>query len=219
MKILVLSDIHGAVEKIPIIVRSQQNIDLVLIVGDLTQSGGYNEARAVVAPFIDRGFSLFAVPGNMDREGVLDYLNERNVSIHGSGRIFNGIGFFGVGGSNLTPFHTPFELNDAELTACLDAGFNTVADCTYTVLVSHAPPFDTKLDRTYHGVHCGSKVVKEYIKMKALTLCVCGHIHESYHQDMIENTVCVNVGAVRDNNYCIIELTQGAVKLYRRKVA
>jgi Icc-related predicted phosphoesterase len=219
MRILVISDIHGAVEKIPKILKVQLDVDLVLIVGDLTQQGGKIQAREVVAPIMDEGFPLLAVPGNMDTEGVLDYLEECNVSIHGRGRIVNGIGFFGVGGSNHTPFHTPFELSDTELSDCLDAGFKTVSDCEYTVLVSHAPPYGTQLDKSYGGVHCGSKIVAEYIKMKTLTLCVCGHIHESRNQEMIGNTMCVNVGAVKENNYCIIELINSAVKIIRRKVA
>jgi len=219
MQILVLSDIHGAADKIPRILHNHKHLDLVLIVGDLTQRGGESQARAVIEPFIDGGHTLCAVPGNMDTKGVLEYLQGRDISIHGSGRIVNGIGFFGVGGSNLTPFHTPFELNDMEIAACLEAGFDSVAACTRIVLVSHAPPFGTKLDRTYSGVHCGSKIVREYIKMKALTLCVCGHIHESSNQDMIGNTVCVNVGAVKDNKYCLVEIEKDSVKIIRRELA
>jgi Icc-related predicted phosphoesterase len=219
MRILTISDIHSAVEKIPKILQTQPEADLVLIVGDITQRGGKTQARMVIEPLADHGLPLLAVPGNMDTESVLEYLQEQDISIHGRGRIVNGIGFFGVGGSNSTPFHSPFELSDEEITGCLEAGFKMIADCESAVLVSHVPPHGTRLDKNIIGIHCGSKIVKNYIKMKALTLCVCGHIHESYNQETIGSTLCVNVGAVKDNNYCIIEVKQGAVTIDRRKLS
>jgi Icc-related predicted phosphoesterase len=218
MKVLVLSDIHGAAAKVERILGGFPPQIPVIFAGDLTHLGGYEQVKRIVEPLLEKNITVFAVPGNMDREGVLDYLTEKKISIHGNGVVYRGIGFFGVGGSNPTPFHTPFELDDKELGGLLRQGYEAVAGCSTTVLVSHAPPYNTKLDKIAGGIHCGSQVVKEFIKMKALTLCLSGHIHESANRDMVGETVCVNVGAVKDNNFCLLELSPAGITISRRKV-
>jgi Icc-related predicted phosphoesterase len=48
------------------------------------------------------------------------------------------------------------------------------------ILVTHCPPFDTKLDITDSGVHAGSRAVKKIIDQKQPLLSLHGHIHESF---------------------------------------
>jgi Icc-related predicted phosphoesterase len=218
MKILVLSDIHGAAAGIPRVIAAVPNPDLVVIAGDLTQRGGYAEAQAVVEPLLRQNLSLLAVPGNMDKPPVLEYLIERNISIHGRGREIHGIGFFGVGGSNSTPFHTPFELDDDELTALLQQGLAAVTRCKTKILVSHSPPYKTQLDRTAFGIHAGSHIVREFIQQQAPALCISGHIHEAGGREMVGSTLCVNVGAFKDGHYCLIDVSPEHIQVTRRSL-
>ena len=218
MRLLVLSDIHGAAHKVQRIMDGRHTADLAIIAGDLTHLGGAKQAEEIIRPVIESGMRLLAVPGNMDTRGVLAYLQEKNVSIHGNGIIIAKVGFFGMGGSNYTPFHTPFELSDQEISELLNKGFKGVSGCKLSILISHVPPFHTLLDRTYAGLHCGSQVVKDFITAKAPALCISGHIHESMNQDLVGNTICVNVGAVKNNDYCLIELSQYKIDISRRKI-
>ncbi len=218
MKILVLSDIHGAVAGIPRVIAAVPHPDLVVVAGDLTQRGGYAEAKAVAEPLLRQNLPLLAVPGNMDRPPVLEYLTEQDISIHGRGREIGGIGFFGVGGSNATPFHTPFELNDREITELLQQGLAAVTHCETKVLVSHTPPYKTRLDRTAYGIHAGSDIVREFIQLQAPALCISGHVHEAIGREMVGPTLCVNVGAFRDGHYCLIDVSPEHILISRRNL-
>ena len=63
-----------------------------------------------------------------------------------------------------------------------------------TVLVTHAPPYGTKLDNV-HGGHSGNKSIRKFIEKCQPCLLFCGHIHEnSGKQDRIKKTVVVNPG-------------------------
>ena len=47
------------------------------------------------------------------------------------------------------------------------------------VLVCHAPPHGTELDRIRSGLHAGSKSVREFIEKQQPVYFFCGHIHEA----------------------------------------
>ena len=47
------------------------------------------------------------------------------------------------------------------------------------VLICHAPPLDTDLDRIKPGLHAGSRAVREFIEKHQPAHFFCGHIHEA----------------------------------------
>lgn len=63
------------------------------------------------------------------------------------------------------------------------------------VLVTHAPPYKTKLDKIGKE-YCGNKSITNFIKTsKNILLEICGHIHENAgKQDKINNTKIINPG-------------------------
>lgn len=69
-----------------------------------------------------------------------------------------------------------------------------------TIYVMHSPPFCTLLDKTYSGLHVGSKAIKEFIKKERPPLSLHGHIHEGPKtgswKDEIGGCVCVNPGSL-----------------------
>jgi hypothetical protein len=106
----------------------------------------------------------------------------------------------GVGGSSYTPFDTPFELAEEEIMDTLNRGWIDHGS-RWTVLVSHEPPRDTRVDRTFSGMHVGSPSVRRFVEEKKPSIVFCGHIHEARGKDKINDTIIVNPGAARHGNY------------------
>jgi Icc-related predicted phosphoesterase len=155
--------------------------------------------------------NVLALPGNLDEPDVGDYLVELGLSLHGTGRLLDAIGIFGVGGSNITPFNTPIEFGEEELAVLLNSGYDQVKQASNLVLVSHAPPFNTKTDLIGSGAHVGSTAVREFIEKIQPVLCITGHIHESRAEDTIGRTRILNPGMIKDGGWIEISIEQGDV--------
>jgi Icc-related predicted phosphoesterase len=64
-----------------------------------------------------------------------------------------------------------------------------------TVVVTHAPPANTKLDALENNMHVGNIDIRKEIERIQPILSISGHIHESEgKQDRIGKTLCVNPG-------------------------
>jgi Icc-related predicted phosphoesterase len=182
MRILFLTDLHGTTEYLALLVEREAGADLVLLGGDLTNFAGAARAREIVAP-LQRAFpAVAAVPGNVDQPGVLDWLEGEGLSLHGAGRDIGGLWISGCGGSNITPLHSPTELDEPTLAGLLEAGAPPAepkpAPAGPWILVSHVPPVDTRCDRMFTGRHVGSPVLRAFLERRGPALCLCGHIHE-----------------------------------------
>lgn len=68
------------------------------------------------------------------------------------------------------------------------------------LLISHAPPYGTALDRmdsrrsNMRSGSWGSIALRNFIGKKDLSLTACGHIHESAGAKVVDDTLCVNPG-------------------------
>ncbi len=218
MRFLVLADIHGHERFLRAVLKAEPEWDAAVIVGDLTQHGGPGDAASVTGIVTAAGRRVLAVPGNMDKPEVLGFFERAGVSLHGAGALVAGIGFFGVGASNPTPFGTPFEITEEEIGRLALHGFEAVRGAAVKVFVSHTPPHRTGLDRTGLGVHAGSTAVREFLKAHPVDLCLCGHIHEAAGEETVEGVRCCNPGAVKDGRYAILEITDGNIDIQRRKI-
>jgi uncharacterized protein len=208
VKLLCLSDIHGEAAGLEDLLPLAAECDAVVIAGDVTHLGGRAEAEAVLAPLLASGARLISVGGNMDRDGARAFLTEKGIDIHARGMVFDGVGFMGLGGGTPSPFHSPWELSAEEARRCLASGLASVADAPYKVLVSHAPPRHTALDRTFAGVHVGSDPVRELLLTGAVDLCICGHIHEARGEDTLGRTPCVNVGPYKNGHFACVTIEE-----------
>ncbi len=87
----------------------------VIVTGDMTLGGGIKQAARVLAPLADAP-QLYAQIGNMDREEVTAWLEEKGWNLHGRARrLFPDVMAVGVGCSPFTPFGTPSEHPEARL--------------------------------------------------------------------------------------------------------
>ena len=216
MRLLCLSDIHGEAEGLEKLLEGPETPDLVIVAGDITHLGGRAEALAVLAPIVSSGVRLAAVGGNMDREGARGYLDEIGVDLHARGIVINGVGFMGLGGGTPSPFGTPWEIGDVEAERCLAAGLAQIAGASFKVLVSHAPPRGTELDRGFGRKHVGSDPVKKFLLGGSIGFCICGHIHESAGVDRVGTTDCLNVGPFKNGNYALVTIDGGRATVTRR---
>ena len=203
-----MGDIHmdtGNVADIPGI----ESADYIVITGDITNYGSNLDAEAVLNRLLNVNSSIIGVAGNLDQPDVAGYLEDIGISLHGRGRIFDGLGIMGLGGSNYTPFKTPYEFSEQELGAFLYSGYAQIEDAKDFILVSHTPPVQTKTDRLLNGNHVGSKAVRAFIEEKQPLLCLTGHIHESRGQDHIGRTLVLNPGMIKDGGYVEVSYENG----------
>ena len=62
------------------------------------------------------------------------------------------------------------------------------------VLVTHAPPYGTKLDDLY-GESVGNISFRKFLVNGAVDMLLCGHLHENFNKkDMLNKTIIINAG-------------------------
>ena len=197
MKLLALSDLHGNYSHVKALQNNAGKIDAVLIAGDITDFGPDEKALELLAMFKE---PVLAIPGNCDYPSIVELLNEKGVNLHKSRRTFNNITFIGLGGSNPTPFNTPFELSEEEIAKNMETLFEGLED--RIILLSHAPPKNT-LDKLPFG-NVGSEAL-----VGALGKCdlvVCGHIHEARGTMRVNDTLVVNPGMAANGEAAVITI-------------
>jgi Icc-related predicted phosphoesterase len=212
MKIVSFGDVHMATRNLQRMTGILRDTDLIVISGDLTNFGGSDDAAIVLDVVQGAVARVLALPGNLDKPEVIDYLEAQGVALHGHGLAIDGIGIFGCGGSNLTPFHTPLELSEEELYATLHRGYREMQarlprteQRAPVLMVCHTPPYATKCDRLANGAPVGSAVVRRFIEEMQPDVCISGHIHESAGTDRIGRTTVLNAGPFKGGGYIVVE--------------
>ncbi len=209
MKIISFGDVHMATRNLERMGEVMRDCDLVIVSGDLTNFGGPDDARKVLTDVRRSCSSVLAVPGNLDRLEVIPFLEEDGVALHGKGLTIDGIGIFGCGGSNVTPFGTPMELSEDEIYATLRAGYAAVRDVRPLLMICHTPPYDTKCDRIMSGKPVGSTAARRFIEEVKPEVCISGHIHESAGVDVIGPTKILNAGPFKGGGYIVVRAEGG----------
>jgi Icc-related predicted phosphoesterase len=189
MKLLIFSDIHSnhqALERLMAI-----EADYYFAAGDLVNWGSGLEACGKI--LAKRAGKVHVLPGNHESETqIATFCTQFGFqNFHGQTLMIGAHHIAGLGYSSPTPFNTPGEYSEAELAARL-APFGKLNPL---VLICHAPPFDTALDRIREGVHGGSRSIRDFIDGHQPRHFFCGHIHEAEGAEItIGKTKAVNVG-------------------------
>jgi len=197
VKLLIFSDIHGdraALERLMAI-----EADYYFAAGDLANFG---RGLDVLGPILQkRAERMYVLPGNHESEGdITRFCGEFGFQdFHGRTIQIEGYHVAGLGYSNPTPFNTPGEYSEQELTERL----NRFSGLDPLVLICHTPPKDTLLDRAGEGQHFGSAAIREFIEREHPRYFFCGHIHEAAGARVaIGKTQAMNVGKLG----CTLEL-------------
>jgi len=189
MKLLVFSDIHG--DKAALERLMEVEADYYFAAGDLANWGRGLDALAPVLQ--RRAARMYVMPGNHESEADVSGLCDQYgfTNFHGRTMRVDNYTIAGLGYSNPTPFNTPGEYTEQELAARLGkfSGIDPL------ILICHAPPKGTKLDRAAEGKHFGSRAVREFIDQHQPAYFYCGHIHEAAGQhEILGTTQGWNVG-------------------------
>jgi Icc-related predicted phosphoesterase len=214
MKVVALVDIHGSVDKVKALKKKfeGQDIDLVLCMGDLTNEGSLKVVKEIVED-LSFGKKLLIVPGNMDNQAVLDYLEQEKVLLHKNSVKLEGLSFVGLGGA--LPKNTWYKLNIGELevkkvlTALLEGQTNVV-------LLTHSPPYGVGIDECDAGYGLGSRKLFELIEKYQPLIHLCGHAHDSKGEARIKETVSINIGPLGDGNALLLDLEKGKKPNFKR---
>ena len=190
MRLLIFSDIHSDLRALQRLMDTEA--DYYFCAGDLVSwARGLDKAAEVMQPKADR---VFLIPGNheseRDIEGLCGRFGFRNM--HGQTMELEGHRIAALGYSTPTPFDTPGEYSEAEMAERLGRFREYAPD----ILICHAPPQGTPLDRAGNGQHFGSRAVGEFLAEARPQYFFCGHIHEAegVRWEMNGSTVGVNVG-------------------------
>ncbi len=210
MKILCIADIHGDRKSVPKAreFAKSNGIEHIIILGDFTKSiwdtkENLADARYVFEELKD--FKVMAIPGNCDSKEILGIFDEFDANLHERIKEVSGIKFIGLGGSNPTPFNTPFELTEDEIYDKLKGMIDETIDETPFVMITHFPPKDTNCDKI-GDMHVGSESLRRIIEEYELKLVVCSHIHEAGgSSDRINNTKIANIGTLSEMRVGIID--------------
>jgi Icc-related predicted phosphoesterase len=115
-----------------------------------------------------------------------------------------------TGYSNITPWHSPRELPEAELAERIKGMFAGVEDPEHLIAVLHPPPYGTELDQAplidgefrvqTEGAApkigpVGSTAVRDFILESQPLLSLHGHVHESQGAQQLGRTLCLNPGS------------------------
>jgi len=208
LRLLIISDIHG---NISAAARARdkalrERADTLIVCGDLTHFGSMNGAERVLGELSSSG-KVYFVHGNCDpialskvkSVGTATNLHARHVSVEG-------FSFVGSGGSLQTPFRTRIEYTENQILQHLNSAVSGLTD-QRLVLVSHNPPYGTRLDRVHSGEHVGSRVLKGFILEREPLLVACGHVHEGRGIEELGSSVVVNPGPAL-YGYCAVAVVE-----------
>ncbi|WP_298501965.1 metallophosphoesterase [uncultured Methanobrevibacter sp.] len=216
-KILAISDVHGEENENLYTYLNNNDIDLVLILGDITDFGPLDFVGPFIEKVADCGVDVIAIPGNCDPKGICNAINDVSFCLHNNIIAYGDAILFGYGGSNETPFNTPGEIQDNkiygdvyELLANYDYVYNEEVP-KVKILVTHAPPYNTEADKVENGEHVGSAGILKSIHEFEPQINLCGHIHEARSLSKIGITTDVaNPGMLKDNGAVLVDIKDGA---------
>ncbi|MBI4009836.1 MAG: metallophosphoesterase [Candidatus Aenigmarchaeota archaeon] len=207
MNIVAVGCIHNDLETLLAFIDklSALTFDIVVCPGDFTDNflpRGFSRGDVgalIIEELRSLGKPVFVVPGSWDKELML-FFEQEGISVHGVGKAHGNLGLYGFGGAK-TPFSLPFEPSEDEIHKGLVSGYKMVESSETKVQVTHAPPFNTKLDLIPSGAHVGSEAIRKFIEKNQPEVAICSHIHEARGHDVIGNTQIINCGRFPEG-YC-----------------
>lgn len=212
MNAIVAADIHGDLEAAVKLRNSLvgRDIDYIFLIGDYSR--GFKDPQENTDDInklmtIFSNYQLKMLPGNCDQKKSLEQFTTHQVNMHKAILKLPQVTVLGLGGSNPTPFNTPFELTEQEISQDLEDLFTT-ASADNIILLTHFPPKDTKCDQINGGAHVGSQALRQAIEKYQPKLALCSHIHESGGQeDRLGATKIFNLGRISEGRAYQLSLT------------
>ena len=204
MKFLVITDLHqntDMIDRFNGIIR-EKGAEFVLFLGDVTDFGTGEQAADIISKIESK---VYVIPGNCDPLDLPEKIRDVAVDMHGNAADIGGYRLVGLGGSNITIFHTAFELEEDALYDGLKRNA-----CEGMILMTHAPSVGI-LDEIPSGANVGSLAIKRIVDEYHPILALSGHIHEAIGCKVIDGTTFVNPGPAREGYCAVVDITDGKV--------
>ncbi|PIN85874.1 hypothetical protein COV19_07760 [Candidatus Woesearchaeota archaeon CG10_big_fil_rev_8_21_14_0_10_44_13] len=190
MKILAFVDTHGSSDAIRKVKEKakKNDVDLLICAGDV--SVFEQNLEKILKDLDSLNKPVLIIPGNHESEARLKLLCSKfknMVYIHKGMLRLKGYVFIGFAGNG-------FSTTDTEFRAWSNKVRGELKKKDNVILITHAPPHRTKLDRIM-GNYCGNKDIRQFIEKVDILLAISGHLHENAgKEDMIKKTRVVNPG-------------------------
>ena len=189
-RILAIGDIHGDTGLVKRLAEKseKENVDLVILSGDLTMAEENTEN--LIGPFVAKGKKVLLVHGNHEGMATIDFLTELYPdakNLHGYGTLHDGIGIFGVGGTDFGIDPT----TEKEFTELAGKAHSRVKDAGKKILVTHMHPAGSKSE--FSGFR-GSRSIRSAIEKYRPDFAIFGHVHEAGGtEEKMGKTTAINV--------------------------
>ncbi|MFH1133131.1 MAG: metallophosphoesterase [Nanoarchaeota archaeon] len=188
MRLLAFVDVHGNHAALSQLLRKAKDADVLVSAGDLSWFGqGFDATLHALAKTKKQ---VILVHGNHEtsaemRKACSPFENLH--FIHKQHLVVDGVLFLGFGGGGFAQREPDFEEVEPLFR-------ESAREHEKVVLVTHAPPYLTRLDRIGHD-HCGNRSFIPILKSGLVDLLVCGHFHDNEgEEDRIGNALAVNPG-------------------------
>ena len=191
-RLAAIGDLHGNVDSLRTVLRlaMKKGCQGLLLVGDFQPYPAAGKSRTEI---LEEMFTLLSeaaaaglpslwVPGNHDRRDI-----RRSGNVDRRSETLAGLRVTGIGGAGPDRFGFPYEWNEDDIRALR----LPEAD----ILLCHAPPSRTALDKLLHGRHVGSDAIRERA-LRHRGVLVCGHIHEAAGIERLGDCLCLNTGSL-----------------------
>jgi len=192
-KIYAFTDCHASKTIIQHAKEVSNTCDIVICCGDFTIFG--NSISSVLKEFNSFGKPFVLIHGNHESESEVNKICKQHKNIHfihKSTFSYENIEIFGYGGGGFSLKDPEFsELSKKFMIKMRENEKNGVKN----ILITHGPPYGTKLDDLYKNIFCGNKDYTEFIKKAPICLHISGHIHENFGKsDRIAGKIILNPG-------------------------
>lgn len=186
---MVFSDLHGNQAALASVLEKARIADVIIFAGDLNHHD--SDIKTLLGKLALTKKLCLIVHGNWDDPEVLHKICNLHENLHFLHRgIYeqDGVKFLGHGGGGFTRIDKDFQtLWDKFLRKQLKPGDKSV-------LITHAPPYGTKVDSLY-GEPRGNETYRKFIEEHQPLVHVCGHFHENFGKtDKIGKTFVINPG-------------------------
>ncbi len=186
MKLLLFVDLHGSTRALKELKEKAKKVDALVCAGDISI---FEERLDYLLSKLNRfNKPVLMIHGNHESENILKKAcsKYKNIEfIHNKTYTLDDLIFLGYGGGG-------FEKEDPEFEVAMKK-FKDLKNKRF-VLVTHAPPYRTKVDELLDG-HAGNMSIRKFIEKTKPLVAICGHLHENDGKsDNIGKTKVINPG-------------------------